>query len=167
MNCDNCGQKPAKVHMTEIINENEKAERHLCEGCAEKLGYAMKQHFSISELLAGLAAGGEQQSPDLKCQSCGMNFAEFQNTGRFGCSEEYDAFSEHVAPRIERYHDAKQHIGKTPRRADHSQQRSAKLRSLRSRLKEAVAQEAYEEAAGIRDQIKGLEDQTSLGDLTV
>ena len=55
MKCEKCGEAQAKVHMTEILNENEKREHHLCEKCAEKLGYTPpQQHFTISELLAGL-----------------------------------------------------------------------------------------------------------------
>jgi protein arginine kinase activator len=161
MDCENCGSKPAKIHMTEIVNENEKIERHLCEDCAEKLGYTVKQHFSISELLAGLASGGggsgKEDVPDVKCPSCGVTFAEFQAAGRFGCSGDYDVFKEHVLPRLERYHDASQHVGKAPKGADRSMQRAAKVRLLRARLREAVSQEDYEGAAAIRDEIRELE----------
>ncbi len=164
MNCDNCSSKPAKFHITEIVNENEKVERHLCEGCAEKLGYAVKPHFSISELLAGLASGeagsGEGAAPDVKCSSCGITFAEFQSAGRFGCPGDYDAFKEHILPRLERYHDAVQHVGKAPKDADLSMQRAAQLRGLRARLREAVSQEDYEGAAGIRDEIKSSETKS-------
>ena len=161
MDCDNCGGKPAKFHITEIENENQKVERHLCEDCAKKLGYALTPPFSISELLAGLASGqisarGEA-APDVKCPSCGVTFAEFQSAGRFGCPGDYDAFKEHILPRLERYHDAVQHVGKAPKDADLSMQRAAQLRGLRARLREAVSQEDYEGAAGIRDEISGLE----------
>ena len=58
MKCERCGKAKAKIHMTEIVNEDEKREHHLCEQCAEALGYAPPhQHFTISELLKGLASG--------------------------------------------------------------------------------------------------------------
>ena len=162
MLCEDCGKNAAKIHMTEIVNENEKIERHLCEECAEKLGYTVKQHFSISELLAGLASGDVgsrgEPAPDVSCPSCGISFAEFQAAGRFGCPEDYDAFKEHILPRIERYHDATQHVGKAPEGADRSMQRAAGLRGLRARLREAVSQEDYEGAARIRDEIRTLEE---------
>ena len=162
MLCENCGKNAAKVYMTEIVSENEKTERHLCEECAEKLGYAVKQHFSISELLAGLASGGDQSRgesvPDVKCPSCGVTFAEFQSAGRLGCPGDYDAFEEHILPRIERYHDSTQHVGKIPKGADGSMQRAAELRALRARLRQAVEQEEYEGAAAIRDEIRKLEE---------
>lgn len=159
--CENCHNAPAKVHMTEIINENEKHERHLCEACADKLGLTVK-NYSLSELLAGIAAGQLSQkggsAPDVTCPSCGMTFAEFQGAGRFGCAEDYEAFSELILPRLERFHDATQHVGKSPRGGDSTQSQAGYLRSLRGQLREAVAQEAYERAAKLRDEIRKLEE---------
>jgi protein arginine kinase activator len=162
MLCEKCGKAQAKIHMTEILNENEKLEHHLCEKCAEKLGYTPpKQHFSISELLAGLASGQvSAQSadvPEITCPSCGITFAQFQSTGRFGCAEDYDAFLEHIAPRLERFHDASQHTGKVPRAGNAARRRAGRARALRAQLREAVAQEAYERAAHLRDEIQQLE----------
>ena len=162
MDCENCGQHPAKVHMTEIVNDNEKRERHLCEECADKEGLlAVKQNFSISELLAGLAAshlaGKAGDVPDVKCPSCGITFAEFQSAGRFGCAEDYEVFGEHIVPRLERFHDSSQHVGKSPRGGANSQERASYVLSLRAQLREAVAEEAYERAAKLRDEIKKAE----------
>jgi len=165
MKCERCGKRQAKVHMTEILNENEKREHHLCEECAEKLGYTPpQQHFTISELLAGLASGQisakEAGEPDVACPSCGITFSQFQSTGRFGCAEDYEVFAEQIKPRLERFHDANQHNGKVPRSGDRTQRKAGQLRSLRAQLREAVAQEAYERAAALRDEIRSLEEQS-------
>jgi protein arginine kinase activator len=161
MECENCHNAPAKVHMTEIVSEDEKRERHLCEECAEKLGLTVK-HYSLSELLSGIAAGQLQQkggtAPDVTCPSCGMKFAEFQGAGRFGCADDYEAFSELILPRLERFHDATQHVGKSPRTGDSARTQAGYVRSLRAQLREAVAQEAYERAAKLRDEIRKIED---------
>ncbi len=162
MLCENCGNAPAKIHMTEIVNENEKRERHLCEACAEKEGLAVKQNFSISELLAGLAAsqlsGKSSEVPDLKCPSCELTFAEFQAEGRFGCAEDYEAFGELIRPRIEKFHDATQHVGKRPRAWESVHASASHTWSLRSKLRRAVAEEAYERAAKLRDEIRKSEE---------
>lgn len=162
MLCENCGKAPAKIHMTEIVNENEKRERHLCEACAEKEGLAVKQNFSITELLAGLAAshlaGKSSEVPDLNCPSCELTFAEFQAEGRFGCAEDYEAFGELIQPRIKKFHDATQHVGKRPRAWDKVHASASQSRSLRSELRRAVAEEAYERAAELRDEIRKLEE---------
>ena len=161
MDCENCEKRPAKVHMTEIVNENEKRERHLCEECAEKEGLAVKQNFSLSELLAGLAANNLAEKagdvPDVKCPSCGITFAEFQSAGRLGCAEDYEVFGEHIRPRIERFHEATQHLGKSPRGGESSRGRASYVRSLRAELRQAVAKEAYERAAELRDEIRKAE----------
>ena len=162
MKCENCHNAPAKVHMTEIDDENEKRERHLCEECAEKLGLTVK-NYSLSELLAGIAAGQLSQkggsAPDVTCPSCGMTFAEFQGgAGRFGCAEDYEAFGELILPRLERFHDSTQHVGKSPRTGDSTSTQAGYLRSLRAQLREAVSQEAYERAAKLRDEIKKIEE---------
>jgi protein arginine kinase activator len=160
MKCENCGENPAKVHMTEIVNETEKVERHLCEKCAQKLGYTIPQ-YSISELLAGIAksqlAGAKAGAPDVKCDSCGITFAEFQSSGRFGCAEDYDVFEDFLEGSLKRYHDATQHVGKIPPAGEDSRKRAATLRALRGQLREAVAREDYEQAAGLRDEIAGVE----------
>ena len=162
MLCENCGKTQAKVHMTEVLGEDEKRERHLCEKCAEKLGFTIKQNYSLSELLAGIAAGqlaeGASDAPDITCPSCGMTFAQFQQLGRFGCAEDYEVFGEQIRPRLERYHDALQHVGKSPRAGDRVQRRAGYLRSLRAQLREAVSQEAYERAAKLRDEIEKLDE---------
>lgn len=161
MMCEDCGKNPAKIHMTEIINENEKREYHLCEKCAQEKGFGLvKQHFSLSELLAGITAGQltkAGQVPDVKCPSCGTTLAQFNAAGRFGCPEDYDAFAEHIRPRLEKYHDATRHTGKTPRRGLRPEGLSERLRALRAQLKQAVEAEAYERAAEIRDELKQLQ----------
>lgn len=161
MICDNCGNAQAKVHMTEIVSGTEKVERHLCQECAEKLGYAVKQHFSISELLAGLAQGADSSKepvPDVTCPACGLSFARFQTTGRLGCPKDYDVFAGLLAPRLERFHDATQHSGKVPRSGGSDHERGERLRALRAQLRQAVEQEAYERAAAIRDQMRVMEE---------
>ncbi len=161
MECENCHNAPAKVHMTEIVSDDEKRERHLCEECAEKLGLTVK-NYSITELLAGIASGQLSQKggsvPDVTCPSCGMTFADFQGAGRFGCAEDYEAFSELILPRLERFHDSTQHVGKSPRTGDGARTQAGYLRLLRTHLREAVSQEAYERAAKLRDEITKLEE---------
>ena len=67
MQCERCGKVQAKIHMTEIITEDEKREHHLCEKCAEALGYAPpQQQFTISELLAGLVKNVNAARPPMR-----------------------------------------------------------------------------------------------------
>ena len=43
MKCANCGKKPATVHLTEIDDDGQKYELHLCETCAEILAHTNRK----------------------------------------------------------------------------------------------------------------------------
>jgi protein arginine kinase activator len=166
MKCDvdSC-ENEATVHLTEI-REGKKHEMHLCEKCASEKGLPGKAHFSISDLLHGIASQAAQQqaqrtrrSKETACAACGATLSQFQSSGRFGCPECYTTFKEDVQGLVEKIHDSSQHIGKVPRRisADISLQKD--IRQLQLDLKKAVKREDYEKAAAIRDQIHQLEEK--------
>ena len=166
MKCDveNC-ENEATVHLTEI-REGKKHEMHLCEKCAGEKGLPGKAHFSISDLLHGIASQAQQQqaqrsrkSKESACPACGATLSQFQSSGRFGCPECYTTFKEDVQGLVEKIHDSSQHIGKVPRRisADISLQKD--IRQLQLDLKKSVKREDYEKAAAIRDQIRQLEEK--------
>ena len=158
--CDSCGQ-PATIHLTEIV-DGKKIEKHLCEDCASAEGITVKANVSIMQLLEDfiLQTASGQEFSELKCDVCGMTFAEFRQHGQLGCPNDYEAFSEPLAVLLERTHEgASQHIGKVPHRAADSQKRQTSILRLRAQLSEAVAAENYERAAALRDKIKELEEQ--------
>ena len=147
------------MHITDTVPQ--KRERHLCEDCAEKEGVIIKQqHHTTNEILQQFikqkAVLGE--SDDLTCPKCGMTFREFQLKGQLGCAYDYEAFQSVLHPLIKRAHEgATHHVGKVPPHADETVRRQAGLLRLRRELQEAVAQEDYELAARVRDQIQALE----------
>ena len=102
MFCQECGKKPATLHFTKIIN-GEKTEFHICESCAREKGEGIPgapNSFSIHSLLSGLLdfeqLGGSGiagiKQPALRCEECGLTYAQFSKIGRFGCSSCYQAF---------------------------------------------------------------------------
>jgi protein arginine kinase activator len=156
-----CGKKLATIHVTEIIN-GEKKEIHLCEDCAKKkqlIFPASSSVLDLGEVLSGIAqAAGEGENDELQktvCPNCGMTFADFRSGGRFGCPNDYEAFRRGVDPLLERIHGTTEHRGKRPRTPMQAPQ-DARLIQLRADLRKAVADEAYERAARIRDQIYAL-----------
>ncbi|MGD0092265.1 MAG: UvrB/UvrC motif-containing protein [Planctomycetota bacterium] len=160
-NCDN----EATVHLTEI-REGKKVEMHLCERCAAEKGLPGKTHFSISDLLAGIASQAQAQAQRAKrggkepvCAACGTTLSQFQSSGRFGCAECYTAFKDDVMGLVEKIHDASQHVGKAPKRVSSDVSLQKEMRQLQVELKKAIRREDYEKAAAIRDQIKGLEEK--------
>lgn len=166
MVCNVCGANEATIHLTEIVNE-QMVEIHLCETCAQEKGTEFKTHFNVGDLLSGLTdlakeVIGEERIT-AKCPNCGMTYEEFSRTGRLGCPECYEALSKYLMPLIKRVQHSTQHVGKRPSRLSPTVQLNHDLRDLQDRLRKSVEQEAFEEAARIRDQIEQLEGKLRKG----
>jgi protein arginine kinase activator len=177
MNCEECKQHPATVHLTKIFN-NQKTELHLCEECARhhddipfKLGFTIEQteqNFSIQKFLVGLlgvlAPGAEQDAEEtaasaIQCPNCGLTYGQFGQVGRFGCSHCYESFAGQLEPLLRRVQGNSRHTGKVPLRAGETVGYRREIVKLRQELHKSIASEAYERAAELRDQIHALEDR--------
>jgi protein arginine kinase activator len=55
-------------------------------------------------------------------------------------------------------HKGTSHVGKVPEGLMAIQYRHQRIEELRARLDQAIASESYEEAAGIRDEIRNLDE---------
>ena len=159
MKCQNC-PKTATLHITEVLGESQYEELHLCEDCAHKYLYdpqpakpAPKASEKEEADEAGII-GGRQ------CEVCGLKFIDFRNSGRLGCPHDYTSFQTELAPLLEGIHGSTKHAGKAPRRLPQTRQNQQELTKLRKQLHKAVVEEAYEEAARLRDQIRQLEEAT-------
>ncbi len=156
--CDKCG-KPATVHLTEIVN-GEKIEKHLCEQCAGTEGVTIKANVPISQLLEDfiLQSSPQDEYSELHCDVCGMTFAQFREEGLLGCPHDYEVFEKGLETLLKRAQQgAIQHVGKVPKHAGDDKKKHVAMLRLRGQLKDAVADEDYEAAAKIRDQIRDLE----------
>ena len=159
MKCQRC-PKQATLHITEVLGEDNVEELHLCEECAKKYLYEPAQQ-PVKKGGKAMAAIEPESLDDLggkQCEACGIKFVEFRNTGRLGCAHDYDSFREELLPLLESIHGDVKHQGKTPRRSPRSRAHQAELTQLRKKLQQAVQDEAYEEAARIRDRIRELDD---------
>ncbi|MEW6227073.1 MAG: UvrB/UvrC motif-containing protein [Bacillota bacterium] len=167
MLCDECGKRPANVHLTKIVN-GVKSESHLCDQCARdkgELDLFWEPKFSFPNLLAGLLGhepgfqaplaipGGTQD----RCRNCGLDFPDFTKTGFLGCPDCYEEFRPRLEPLLKRIHGSTRHTGKVPRRTGGAAGVRRELESLRAELARLVAREQYEEAAKVRDRIRALE----------
>lgn len=166
MTCNICGTNEATIHLTEIVNE-QMVEIHLCEACAQEKGTEFKAHFNVGDLLSGLTDLAQEVSGGgklaAKCPNCGLTYEEFGRTGRLGCAECYEAFSKLLLPLIRRVQHATQHVGKRPSRLSQPVRMNQGLRELQNRLQKSIQEEAFEEAARIRDQIRQLEEKMKRG----
>jgi protein arginine kinase activator len=165
MQCDVCNKNKATVHLTQIGEGGKVHKIDLCEACAKEKGVQDPTGFSLADLLVGLGTGSETklEAPGLRCPACGFSQADFKKTGRLGCSECWNTFEGQIAPLLKAMHKGERHAGKIPSKAAHSQILSEKIKELTDELHKAVSEEKYEDAAGIRDQIRDLEAKLKSG----
>jgi protein arginine kinase activator len=137
-------------------------QKHLCEACAQSLELPHapvvlnKGVLDIWKLLRQSAEKARAEG-SLTCPDCGMSLAEFRSKGRLGCPKDYEVFRAHLEPLLLRVHNAKEHRGRIPGLDDAQRSRRRQLTDLRARLEAAVREEAYEDAARLRDEIQQLE----------
>lgn len=159
------------MHITKISAQG-RSEKNLCKACAAKYGDMLvelgAQPFSLSDFLRGVFNGASKEEEDklrearwelLSCPRCGMTYKEFTEGGRLGCATCYETFKEPLKPMLRRLHGATTHLGKAPRRTGASLRLRHTIDALKDEQQGAVAAEAYERAAELRDQIRTLEEK--------
>jgi len=156
--CSNC-QKPATIHLTQIIN-NQIKKLDFCEGCPHQQGVTDPAGFSLAELLAqseqSFAQAGQGEGVGA-CPACGFTPADFKKTGRFGCPECYESLDDFIDPMLEKMHRGTRHNGKLPSGMVARVKLKARISQAEHALNQAVATEAYEDAAKLRDELKALQ----------
>lgn len=120
MLCQNCRENEANVRYTQIIN-GVKKEMALCEKCADELGIG-KMDFNMpinfSSFLGDFFDEEKEFLPSfmepekLICDKCGMSYEDFINTGKFGCENCYEIFSNKLDPILKNIHGGNRHIGR-------------------------------------------------------
>ncbi|MFC0525681.1 UvrB/UvrC motif-containing protein [Pontibacillus salicampi] len=171
MECQECHQRPATLHFTQVINDHKK-EVHVCDTCAYEKGYMSENSdsFSLHNLLSGLfnfdtypvSDSTNQQSYEppkrLQCGKCGLTYEEFTRIGKFGCAECYKTFGDKLNPIFRRVHSGNtSHDGKVPKRIGGDLHVKRQIEEQRQHLNQLIQQEEFEEAAHVRDHIRTLE----------
>ena len=134
---------------------------NLCESCSKEKGVNDPTGFALADLLLGLGAAQEiEKNPaGVRCPVCGFSQVDFKKTGRLGCSACYDAFAEGLAGMLKNMHRGLVHAGKVPAKLAVARQLTQELTRLEEGLARAIADEHFEEAAGLRDKIRHLTTQ--------
>jgi protein arginine kinase activator len=163
MLCDECQKRPACVHITKITN-NQKVDKYLCEQCAKETGeiiFSTDHKFSVHDFLKGMFSHGLTDAPPkpVACENCGMTYQDFSRTGKVGCSSCYTVFGDKFEPLLRRIHGSSTHTGKIPKRSEGALKLRQQVKELRHKLEQAIANEEYEQAACLRDEIRQLEKE--------
>lgn len=184
MLCEKCKQREATVHKQAIVNGMSHSE-HLCSECAAKENngwFGDFDQFFNNDFFSDQAMGNwfqpffQSMSSSMPtkqlgkvdaCPHCGTTWEDFQRNGLLGCSECYTHFADVLPPLLRRLHGQAEHIGKKPRAAAETSQRTetptpeeapvlTEKEKLQKAMREAIDTENFEEAARIRDELKAL-----------
>ncbi len=174
MLCEKCGKNEATVYIKNVVN-GKTTEMHLCGECANEQGllktavnpfYGMSNFFQDFEnafqgFFPGLtspAASGRSLPNGTTCPVCGASAQDIARTGRAGCADCYSVFDYVLGPAIKRIHGEASHSGTIPGSAGAEMTRKRRLSELKHELKTAIKNEAFEDAARLRDEIRSLEN---------
>ena len=185
MLCEKCGKNTATFHYTEVLN-GVKNEHHLCGECAANTDVSyyssiFDNDMNLTKLLSGILGGrsvladSEKEDParQVQCPKCRTTYGDFVANSSFGCSDCYDVFGPLISDTIKKLQGSDKHIGKKPLIYRKQGQRAEtgvteaeldwrrEIDFLSKKLKEAVAEEDFAEAAKLRDmiaQIRGKEE---------
>lgn len=166
MLCEHCHENEAKITYT-IVEGNAMRQKHVCPSCFQD--FLAKQFPAsqippidiqpmIQELLSLFQGKDAEGEGDRSCPVCGRSLKEFRKTGMFGCDSCYDTFAEELKALLLRMQGAERHEGTMPEAFRKDREASEKEQALQSRLDLAVAEERYEDAAQLRDEIKAIKD---------
>jgi protein arginine kinase activator len=171
MLCQKCNKNEANIHISDAAGGTN-ATWHLCSSCAaeELAAKASAKQIDLAKLLqilanhAGAAVQTEEQEPTADeltvkktCPSCGMTDVELTKGRRAGCAQCYETFADMIGPWLCDLHRDSVHRGSRPG-ACHPKMSDSRaaldVDVLRLELERAVASEAYERAAQLRDAIR-------------
>ena len=161
MKCQICDENIATIHLTEIEKGVNK-EIHLCESCYqdEKKNVIGEPTQDVDDLIKNLVKSidtAAAQDDNIRCTVCGTSYSDFQKKGLFGCPQDYSVFEKSVVPLLEKIHGSIEHKGKAPKTTISKKGHAEQLVVLRKELEDAIQNEMFEKAAGIRDEITKLE----------
>ena len=167
MSCDQCREREAVIHQTQIVND-QVSTLHLCEKCAAEKGVDSPGAHAKTPLgtLIGAMGKSPEQAPAPRssdvCLRCGATFQDFRETGRLGCPDCYRSFELPLRDLLRRLHGSTHHLGE--RYAEHEAEAGAApavvpemAADLREQLRLAVETENFELAAELRDRLRVVE----------
>lgn len=152
-----------------VLKQNKPTEVTVCETCPFRPENVHEEILIPCSPMKLLELAIQQQLVDantIHCQGCGLSMMELHNTGKMGCEHCYqyfhDLMTELVLPKA--HAGANSHKGKRPKIGIKKDEMATITKSkvdltdvlelLERKLKEAVTEERYENAAILRDIIK-------------
>ncbi|WP_042478559.1 UvrB/UvrC motif-containing protein [Bacillus ndiopicus] len=176
MICEHCKQRHASVTVTKVQNGQAVA-KHYCEHCASKFHPfqtdIQEEPVALHQLISnwfGVPMWKSTQTEEKKatqstCPSCGFTYRQFLKQGKFGCTECYNTFRDQLPPVLSRLQAGTSHTGKSV--VISMEQLKQKIEEIRQQMQHAIAEERFEDAAKMRDEIKSIQHKLDAGGVDV
>lgn len=174
--CPRTGQpcyKDKCVYLTEVSQEGQVKEMHLCQDCVIKKNESIEEvevkADKVLEMLQILMSNSQPVYEEIEisqktlqkkhaCQKCGSTLEDIAKTSRMGCEGCYEQFSQELMPILIKNHKSLEHKGKRIKPKPKSLEEVEDLQTLEILLKQAIEYEKYEKAGELRDKIKKLKE---------
>ena len=175
MLCEKCKKNNATVFYEETVNGKSRS-YSLCADCAKALEqsgeislqqnladgfFGMPSLGSINDSLFSSLFGLPENARTSKktCPLCHATFDDFRRHGKAGCPNCYTTFADELYGTVRSIHGSVKHIGRVPAKFKKRGENMTRLTELKNDLKHAIADENFEAAATLRDQIRALESE--------
>lgn len=178
MKCDICHINEASIMIQGDVPGMGHKELHICQQCASKQGADVMSGIvkglgltgifqtlvdNLGDTLAMDVADDEIESRDdgvkTPCACCGMTLGELKKTGKTGCPECYENFSEIIMEALENMHKGRVHIPRESQRGAIGPEvgnvvdLTLKISRKQKELENVIKLEYFEDAALLRDEI--------------
>ena len=154
MLCSHCNKREANFHYKQV-NNGSYTELHLCSECARELGYLntgdQGTGFGLEDMLNEFLGLTKQSHipKGISCDFCGTTLSEFKKTGFAGCDRKIQPSTTHT--------------GKIAGPKGEEIQIANEIKTLKEKLRLAIMDERYEDAAKLRDEVRSLEEKKKGG----
>ena len=161
MLCDVCNENDVVITLTEIDGDGVRQVR-LCERCAAERGVQTAISMPKPQIGSFLQTVHQQVTSAAgdatRCPFCSSTLRDFRQSGRLGCPQCYIAFEQSLRDLLRRVQGSSCHMGREYEGPSDAHMLPVGIASqLRERLQRAVANEQFELAATLRDQLKAVE----------
>jgi protein arginine kinase activator len=169
--CEMCGEEPATVHLLRVVDGTVN-HTHLCPGCAETMAEGTDGLALVLVVPSALRHLGNSQAANAAdaalppvpsgddelrfCAVCGTTLTDLKESGLVGCAKCYQIFAEYLEASFRGSAEPTEHLGKMPQRGPETDTLRHEIMRLERMLRELVAYERFEEAAGVRDRLAEL-----------
>jgi protein arginine kinase activator len=171
--CERCGEEPASVHLLRVV-DGAVSHTHLCPECAEGIAEETEGLALVLAVPSALRNLGKSAATtdedavaappagdihDKFCGSCGTTSSDIKESGLVGCAKCYEIFTEELEAALQKGPESVEHLGKIPHRGPETDTLRHEMLRLQRMLRELIATERFEEAAGVRDRLTELGQQ--------